>query len=314
MQTKLTVLLNIKYPIVQGAMAWVSEAHLAAAIAEAGGVGSIAAGGRSADWVRQQIRLAKTLTDKPFGINLVLLDKDIDQKKQVIIEEGVTFVATGAGNPLPHIEDFHNAGIKVIPVVPSLKLAKRVEKAGADAIVIEGLEAGGHIGRSTTMALMTQVIPEIAIPVIVAGGIVDGRGVAAALLMGADGVQLGTRFYASTECQAHPNAKAAIITASDQDSETTGPKGHEVRGIKNALTQKYHEMVAAGASEEQLINLVTGTNKSAAIDGDTEWGFVQAGQSLAPIQSIMTCGEIIEDLMQTATACSADLCRRFSDR
>lgn len=311
MQTKLTALLNIKYPIVQGAMAWVSEAHLAASVAEAGGVGSIAAGGRSAEWVRQQIRLAKTLTDKPFGVNLVLLDNDIEQKKQVIIEEGVSFVATGAGNPLPHIDDFHSVGIKVMPVVPNLKLAKRVEKAGADAIVIEGLEAGGHIGRSTTMALMTQVIPEIDIPVIVAGGFADGRGVAAALLMGADGVQLGTRFYASAECQAHPNAKAAIVAATDQDSDTTGPRGHEVRGIKNALTQKYHEMVAAGASEEQLIALVTGTNKKAAIDGDTQWGFVQAGQSLAPIQSIMTCREIIEDLMQSAAEHSTELCKRF---
>lgn len=302
MKTKLTELLNIKYPIVQGAMAWVSDAHLVAAVAEAGGIGMIATGGREEDWVREQIRLAKKLTDKPFGVNLVLLDPNVEQKKQIIIEEGVEVVATGAGNPVPHIEDFHNAGIKIMPVVPSLKLAKRVEKAGVDAIVVEGMEAGGHIGKLTTMALMTQVLPEINIPVIVAGGIVNAHGVAAALLMGADGVQMGTRFYASSECTAHQNAKDLIVNASDADTEVTGTRGHEVRGIKNAMTQKYYELVASGASNEEIIELVAGTSRTAPQDGDVEWGFVQAGQSLSQITSVLSCKEIIEGIMNEIPA------------
>ncbi len=300
MDTKLTRLLGIKYPIIQGAMAWVSDSELVAAVANAGGTGVIATGGRDIEWVREEIKKTKTLTDKPFGVNIVLSDDTANEKKRVIIEEGVSFVTTGAGNPVPHISDFHRAGIKIIPVVPNLKLAKRVEDAGADAIVVEGMEAGGHIGKLTTMALMTQVLPEIEIPVIVAGGIVEARGFAAALLMGADGVQMGTRFYASMECSAHINAKNAIVMATDTDTETTGRRGHLVRGIRNKMTDKYHEMLNSGASEEELRELIVGTSKRAPQEGDVDWGFVQAGESLSQIKSILSCKEIVNSIVLEA--------------
>lgn len=301
MKTKLTELLNIEYPIVQGAMAWVSDAKLVAAVGNAGGTGVIATGGREASWVREQIREAKKLTDKPFGVNVVLMDKDVEEKIKIICEEKVAYVTTGAGNPVPHIKTFHDAGIKVIPVVPSLKLAKRVQDNGADAIVIEGMEAGGHIGKLTTMALMTQVIPEINIPVIVAGGFSDGRGVAAALTMGASGIQIGTRFYASEECNVHINAKQAIVDANDLGTEVTGAlHGHAVRMLKNKLSDKYIEMERSGAPEEELIKLVTGTSRKAPEEGDIEWGAVQAGQSLSVITKIEPCKVIIERLMEEA--------------
>lgn len=303
MKTKLTELLGIEYPIIQGAMAWVSEANLAAAMGNGGGAGVIATGGREPSWVRYQIQLTKKLTNKPFGINIMLMDKDLEEKIQIVCEEKVAFVTMGAGNPVPHIEKFHNAGIKVIPVVPNVKLAKRVAAAGADAIVVEGMEAGGHIGKITTMALMTQVIPEVDIPVIVAGGIADGRGVAAALLMGAAGVQLGTRFYASEECIAHTDAKQAIVKATELDSRVTGTlHNHEVRILKNKLSEKYIEDERSGASEEELIKLVTGTSRKAPVDGDVEWGAVQAGQSLTVITSIMSCKDIIKELIDGAEA------------
>ncbi len=300
MTTKLTKLLGIKYPIFQGAMAWVSDAELASAVSNAGGAGIIATGGREPDWLRDQIRKTKKLTNKPFGVNIVLQDELASKKIDIIIEEGVDFVTTGAGNPLPHIETFHNANIKIIPVVPSLKLAKRVENAGVDAIIIEGMEAGGHIGRITTMALMSQVIPEIQIPIIVAGGIVDARGLAAALVMGADGIQMGTRFYASHECSADIKAKMAIVHAIDTDTETTGRRGHEVRGIRNAMTEKYHELISKGASEDEVRKLVVGSSKKAPVEGDVEWGLVQAGQSLSRINCLMSCEEIINSMVYGA--------------
>ena len=222
MKTKVTELLGIKYPVLQGAMAWVSEANLAAAVSNAGGAGIIATGGRTTEWTREEIRKAKTLTDKPFGVNVMLMAPNRDEIVSVICEEKVAFVTLGAGNPVVYFERLHAAGVKVIPVVPSVKLAKRVEAAGADAIVIEGMEAGGHIGTQSTMALLTNVIPEVKLPVIAAGGIADGRGIAAALLMGADGVQMGSRFLLTEECGLHPNAKARIIQAVDTDSVATG--------------------------------------------------------------------------------------------
>lgn len=301
MKTKLTDLLGIKYPIVQGAMAWVSEANLVAAVGNAGGAGVIATGGRKASWVRDEIRTAKQLTDKPFGVNVIFMDKDADEKVKIICEEKVAFVTTGAGNPVPYIEIFHKAGIKVIPVVPSVKLAKKVEASGADAIVIEGMESGGHIGKLTTMALMTQVIPEVNIPVIAAGGFSDGRGVAAALTMGAAGVQIGTRFYASAECTSHINAKQAIVDADDSGTEVTGTlHGHGVRMLKNKLSEKYAEGERNGVQEEELIELVTGTSRKAPEEGDTEWGAVMSGQSLTAIKSIDTCATIIERLISEA--------------
>jgi len=301
MKTKLTELLGIEYPIIQGAMAWVSEAHLAAAVGNAGGAGVIATGGREPNWVREQIKLTKQLTDKPFGVNIMLMDKDIDEKISIVCDEKVAFVTMGAGNPVPHIKTFHDAGIKVIPVVPNVKLAKRIADNGADAIVIEGMEAGGHIGKITSMALMTQVIPEVDIPVVVAGGIADGRGVAAALTMGAAGVQMGTRFYASEECVAHIDAKQAIVKATELDSRVTGTlHNHEVRILKNKLSEKYIEDEKNGVSESELINLVTGTSRKAPVDGDVEWGAVQAGQSLTVIKNIDTCAVIVENIMKEA--------------
>ncbi len=300
MVTKLTKLLDIKFPIIQGAMAWVSDAELVSAVSNAGGAGVIATGGRSVDWVREEIRKTKELTDKPFGVNVVLQDELALKKMEVVIEEGVDFVTTGAGNPVPHIEKFHDANIKIIPVVPNLKLAKRVENAGVDAIIIEGMEAGGHIGKLTTMALMSQVLPEITIPVIVAGGIVDARGFAAALVMGADGIQMGTRFYASTECSADIKAKMAIVNATDTDTETTGKRGHEVRGIKNKMTEKYHELIREGASADEIRKIVVGSSKRAPIEGDIEWGLVQAGQSLSRIDKLMSCEEILQDIISGA--------------
>ncbi|MDF2948644.1 MAG: 2-nitropropane dioxygenase [Sedimentibacter sp.] len=301
LKTKLTDLLNIKYPILQGAMAWVSEANLASAVSNSGGAGIIATGGRTVSWTKEQIHLAKSLTDKPFGVNIVLMDKNKDDILDLICHEKVAFVTLGAGNPVPYFDILKKAGILAIPVVPSLKLAKRVEENGADALIIEGMEAGGHIGKLTTLALMTQVIPEIKIPVIAAGGFSEGRGLAAALVMGASGIQVGTRFYASKECTAHINAKDAIINAGDTDTEITGYlRGHAVRGLKNKMTEKYIQLEKDNAPYEQLHDLIVGTSKKAPVDGDIEWGLVQAGQSLSVIKSIESCEQIVLEMILQA--------------
>ena len=241
MRTALTQLLQIEYPIIQGAMAWVSEHKLVAAVANAGATGVIALGGRDAEWTRNEIRACKELTDKPFGVNLMLMAPNKDELVDIIIEEKPAFVTLGAGNPVPYIKPFQDAGIKVIPVVPSLKLAKRIQDAGADAMIIEGMEAGGHIGSQTTMSLMENILPEISIPVVVAGSSVDGRGLAAALLMGAEGVQMGSRFLLAEECQAHPNMKEAIINATDTDSVVTGLLRHpRIRRLPAAGRHRQH--------------------------------------------------------------------------
>jgi enoyl-[acyl-carrier protein] reductase II len=298
METKLTRLLGITYPVIQGAMAWVSEANLTSAVSNAGGAGIIASGGRSAGWVREEIRKTKTLTNKPFGVNVMLMAPNKEEVVDVICQEQVAFVTLGAGNPVPFFEKFHQAGIKAIPVVPSVKLAKRVEAAGADAIVIEGMEAGGHIGTLTTMALLTNVIPEISLPVIAAGGIVDGRGMAAALIMGASGVQMGSRFLLTEECVVHPNAKQRIIEAEDTDSVVTGySRGHGVRGLKSKFTDKFLKLEISGAPDEELNTLATGTNKLAAVDGDTENGLVQVGQSLNRLKEIKPTRQVLEEII-----------------
>lgn len=304
METKLTKLLGIKYPIIQGGMAWTSDAVLAAAVSNAGGAGIIGSGGRTTEWTRDEIRKAKTLTDKPFGVNVMLMAPNIAEIIDMLCEEKVAFVTLGAGNPVPHIEKFHNAGIKVIPVVPNVKLAKRIEAAGADAMVIEGMEAGGHIGQQTTMALMENVLPQIKnIPVLVAGGISDGRALAAALLMGAEGVQIGSRFLLTTECPAHPAAKQAIIDATDTDSAVTGfSRGHGVRCLKNAFTQKFSEKEISGAPQEELNAMGTGTNKRGIMEGDIVNGTVMVGQSLNVLNDILPCKEVIERMMAEAQA------------
>lgn len=302
MQTKLTQLLNIAYPILQGGMAWISDARLAAAVSTAGGAGIIAAGGRDAAYVREQIRLARQLTDKPFGVNVQLMAPDKEEVIQVVCEEKPAFVTLGAGNPVPYFERLTKAGVKKIPVVPNVKLAQRVEASGADAIVIEGMEAGGHIGVLTTMALMTQVIPFISIPVIAAGGFADGRGLAAALVMGAAGVQIGTRFLIAEECSVHPNVKQRLLTAADTDSVVTGlMSGHGVRGIRNSFTEKYSAMERSGALQAELDKLATGTNRLAAIEGDIDNGAVLAGQSLLPLKQIEPAAVIVRDLINEAS-------------
>ena len=299
MNTKLTELLNIKYPIMQGAMAWVSDSKLAAAVSNAGGAGNIGSGGRDANWVRDEIKMTKLLTNKPFGVNVVLMDDTKDDIIDIICEEKVDFVTLSAGNPMPYIGRLKDEGIKVITVVPNLRLAKRVEQEGADAIVIEGMEAGGHIGQLTTMALMTQVLPEIDIPVIAAGGFSDGRGLAAALTMGASGIQMGTRFYASKESSAHINSKEKIVN-SDETQVTGYLHNHSVRSVKNMMTEKYLELESTNGAPEELSDLVIGSSRKAPIDGDVDWGAVLAGQSLSVIKSIDSCEDIINNTMEEA--------------
>lgn len=298
MSTKLTTMLNIQYPILQGGMAWVSDGKLAAAVSEAGGAGIIATGGRDAQWVVEQIRLAKSLTAKSFGVNIQLMANNKDEIVDAICKEKVAFVTLGAGNPVPFFEKFDSAGIKKIPVVPNVKLAKRVQDKGADAIVIEGMEAGGHIGVLTTMALMTQVIPAVDIPVIVAGGFADGRGLAAALVMGASGIQMGTRFLVAEECSVHENFKQKLIAATDTDTVVTGlSSGHAVRGVKNKFTEHFLALERQCTPEDELARLATGTNRLAAVEGDVENGMVQAGQSLLPLTKIESAKDIIENIM-----------------
>lgn len=308
MKTKITELLGIKYPIIQGGMAWTSDANLAAAVSNAGGAGIIATGGRTTEWTKAEIQKCKSLTDKPFGVNLMLMAPNVNEIIEVVCEEKVAFVTLGAGNPVPHIEKLHSAGIKVIPVVPSVKLAKRVEAAGVDAMVIEGMEGGGHIGQQTTMALMTNVLPLVKnVPVLVAGGISDGRGIAAALLMGADGVQMGSRFILTTECPTHPRAKQAIIDATDTDSAVTGfSRNNAVRCLKNEFTKAYLEKECAGAPQQELNDFATGTNRMGAVDGDIEHGAVLVGQSLNVLNEILPCKEVMEKLVAEARATLAN--------
>ena len=303
MAKSITEVLGIKYPIIQGGMAWISDAKLAAAVSNAGGAGIISCGGRTTEYVREEIRKAKQLTDKPFGVNVMLMAPNKDEIVDVICEEKPAFVTLGAGNPVPYFAKLKEAGIKVIPVIPNVKLAKRVAAAGADAMVAEGMEAGGHIGVLTTMALMTQVIPEIKdIPVVMAGGFGDGRGLAAAMLMGAGGVQMGTRFLVAEECSVHENMKQKLIEAVDTDTIVTGlTLGGAVRGIKNKFSTEFVQKENEGkTSKEELIRMATGTNRLAAVEGDVVNGMMQAGQSLTVLQKVEPVATIIENIMKQA--------------
>lgn len=299
MGTRLTELLGIQYPILQGAMAWISDAGLAAAVSNAGGAGIISTGGRTTEYTQAEIRRCRTLTQKPFGVNVMLMAPNKDEIVDVICTEKPAFVTLGAGNPVPYFEKLHAAGIKVIPVVPNVKLAKHVEEKGADAIVVEGMEAGGHIGSIATMPLMTQVIPAVSLPVVMAGGFADGRGLAAALVMGASGVQMGTRFLVAEECPVHQNMKEKLLKAIDTDSIVTGLTiGGAVRGLKNKFSENFVKMEYEGkTSKEELLKLATGTNKLAAVDGDTENGMMQAGQSLLPLDRIEPVETIINRII-----------------
>lgn len=301
MKTRVTELLGIEKPIIQGGMAWVAESHLAAAVSEAGGFGLIGAANAPADVVRNYIREAKELTDKPFGVNIMMLSPFADDIAQVVVEEGVAAVTTGAGNPEKYMEKWKAAGIKVIPVIASVALAKRMERSGADAVVAEGTESGGHIGQATTMTLVPQVVDAVSIPVIAAGGIADGRGFAAAMMLGAEAVQMGTRFCVSNECVIHDNYKERILKAKDIDSEVTGRShGHPVRGLRNKMTREYLKLEAAGASFEELEKLTLGGLRKAVVEGDTNNGSVLAGQIAGMVNKRQSCQEIIDEIMGEA--------------
>ena len=303
MKTEITKLLGIEYPIIQGGMAWVAEYHLAAAVSNAGGLGIIAAGAAPAEWVREQIREAKKLTDKPFGVNIMLMNPSADDIAKVVVEEGVKVVTTGAGNPEKYMKDWKEVGIKVIPVVASVALAKRMEKCGADAVVAEGTEAGGHIGELTTMVLVPQVVDAVSIPVIAAGGVADGRGMAAAFMLGAQGVQIGTHFVVTKECIVHQNYKDCIIKAKDIDTRVTGRStGHPVRALRNNLTMEYLKKEAEGASAEELEMLAAGGLRKAVVDGDTRTGSLMAGQSAGLVKEECTCKEFVERITAEALA------------
>lgn len=292
-------LVGIKYPIFQGGMAWASDYNLASAVSNAGGLGIIGAGQMPPDLLVKQIRLAKENTDKPFGVNLILYLSYINELVDAVISEGVSVVTTGAGNAGPFIKKFHDAGIKVIPVIPAVALAKRMEKAGADALIAEGMESGGHIGESTTMTLVPQVAENVGIPVIAAGGIADFRGFAAALCLGASGIQMGTRFIATKECNVHQNWKNMIIKASDRDTVITGrPTGHPVRVLKNKLSKQFLELEEKCADIKEYEELGIGKLKAAAIDGDSEYGSMMSGQIAGIIKEEKSVKDVIEEIMQ----------------
>lgn len=299
MRTRVCELLEIDYPILQGGMAWVATAELAAAVSEAGGLGIIGAGNMPADLLRREIEKVKTLTTRAFGINVMLLSPYIDDVIDVVIESRVPVVTTGAGNPGKYFESLKQIGSKVIPVVPSVALARRLERLGVDALIAEGHEAGGHIGDTTTLTLVPQVVDAVNIPVIAAGGIADSRGVAAAFALGAEGVQIGTRFVCATECTAHKNYKEAIVKAGDRDTIVTGrTTGHPVRCVRNRLTRQIVSMESEGAKPERIEELGVGRLRQAVADGDAMEGSVMAGQSSGLVREIQPAADIIQELIK----------------
>lgn len=297
-KSKIAEMLGIKYPVFQGGMAWVADAELAAAVSNAGGLGIIAAGNADGEYVRSQIRKAKELTDKPFGLNIMLLSPFVEEVAQIAADEKVAVVTTGAGNPAKYMALWKEAGIKVIPVVPSITFAKIAVRNGATAVIAEGGESGGHIGELTTMALVPQVVDIVDIPVIAAGGIADGRGVAAAFALGADAVQLGTRFLSAKECNIHENYKKKVLKAGDTATVVTGRRlGHPVRSIKNQFAREYGKIEYTDISDQELDDFAAGRLRMAVVDGDEKNGCFLAGQIAAMVNEEQTCKEIIEDLM-----------------
>jgi len=300
LSTRLTDLLGIEHPIIQGGMAWTATAELASAVSDAGGLGILGAGQMPTDLLRDQVRQTKAATDRPFGVNLMLLTPHIDELVQVVLDEHVPVVTTGAGNPAPYMPALKEAGIRVLPIVPSTALAKRLERVGADAVIGEGMEAGGHIGELTTMVLTPRLVDTVDIPVIAAGGIADGRGVAAALALGADGVQVGTRFMCATECTIHGSIKERIIKAKDRDTVVTGySTGHPVRALKNRLSRTIVEFDREGKSEE-IEELATGKLSLAMREGDLDMGSLMAGQCSSLIDEVIPAGQIIDEMMAEA--------------
>lgn len=301
MKTRVTELLGIEQPVIQGGMAWVGTHELASAVSNAGGFGIIGAGGAPASWVREQIQAAKNETDKPFGVNLMLMNPEADDIAQVIAEENVKVVTTGAGNPAKYMQMWKDKGIKVIPVVASVALAKLMERGGADAVIAEGMESGGHIGAQTTMTLVPQVVDAVQIPVIAAGGIGDGRGFAAAMMLGAEAVQMGTRFVVAKESIVHSNYKEKIVKAKDIDSEVTGMStGHPIRVLRNKMTREYLKREKEGASLDELETMTLGALRKAVVDGDVMYGSVMAGQIAGLVKKEESCADIITEIMTDA--------------
>lgn len=301
MKTRVTELLGIEYPIIQGGMAWVAEHNLAAAVSQAGGLGIIGAGGAPAAFVKEQIEKVKAVTDKPFGVNIMLMNPEADAIAKVVVDEGVKVVTTGAGNPGKYMAMWKEAGVKVIPVVASVAMAKMMERGGADAIVAEGMESGGHIGSATTMTLVPQVVDAVKIPVIAAGGIADGRGFAAAMMLGAEAVQMGTRFVVAKESIVHENYKQKVIAAKDIDSEVTGmTHGHPVRQLRNNMTREYLKKEKEGAPFEELEVLTLGSLRKAVVEGDTVNGTLMAGQIAGMVKKEQSCAEMIQEIMAEA--------------
>lgn len=302
MKTRITELLGCEYPVIQGGMAWVAEHTLAAAVSNAGGIGLIAGGSAPIDYLRDQIRKCKEKTDKPFGVNIMLMSPNAEDLAQLCIDEGVSVVTTGAGNPAKFIPAWKEAGIKVIPVIPSVALAKRMERAGADAVVAEGTESGGHIGENTTMCLVPQVADALEIPVIAAGGIADGRGVAASFMLGAEGVQIGTRFLASEECQIHPTFKELIIKAKDTDSVVTGRyTGHPCRNIRTKFSKKLANGEKDGSlTPEEFEEITLGSLRKAVVDGNLDEGSFLCGAIAGMIDEVKPCDAIVKEIMEQA--------------
>jgi enoyl-[acyl-carrier protein] reductase II len=301
--TVLCDLLKIKYPVLQGGMAWVSTAELAAAVSEAGALGIIGSGNATAAWVAEQIRLTRKLTAKPFGVNVLLSSPYVDEIIPVLITEKVPVVTTGAGNPGKYLPSLQAAGIKVIPVVASVALAKRLTRYNIDALIAEGMESGGHVGELSTMVLVPQIAEAVNVPVIAAGGIFDGRGLAAALMLGAAGVQMGTRFMCAKECRIHQKVKEAIIKAKDRDTVITGSStGHPVRVLKNKLSRQFEELEKRNASKAEMEELGLGRLQAAMAEGDIEHGSVMAGQVSAMVKEVQTARDIILDVVNGAAA------------
>ena len=301
MKNRITDLLKTEYPIIQGGMAWVAEHNLAAAVSNAGGLGIIGAASAPAEVVREEIKKCKELTDKPFGVNVMLLNPNADDVAKIIIEEGVKVVTTGAGNPGKYMDAWKEAGVVVIPVVASTAMAIMMERAGADAVVAEGMESGGHIGVTTSFALIPQVVDAVSIPVVAAGGIADGRGMAAAFMLGAEGIQMGTRFVAAKESIVHAAYKEKIVKAKDIDSVVTGTTtGHPVRCLKNRMTKEYVKLEREGADFMELEKLTLGSLRKAVIDGDVVNGTLMAGQIAGLIKSEESCADIISSISNEA--------------
>lgn len=301
MRTQLCELLGIEYPILQGGMAWVATAELAAAVSNAGGLGIIGAGNMPPELLEKEINRARAYTHRPFGVNVYYLSPYLDEIIETVIKAQIPVIVTGAGNPGKHIPSLQAAGTKVIPVVPSVALAKRLTRLGVDAVIAEGMEAGGHIGELTTMALVPQIVDAVDVPVIAAGGIADGRGLAAVLALGAQGAQVGTRFVCAQECTVHPNFKNMIILARDRDTVITGAStGHPVRILKNRFSRQFKEWENSGLPKEELEALGIGKLRVAAREGDVENGSVMAGQIAGLIQKEMSAAEIIEDMITGA--------------